>query len=355
MATTKRDNIYLNVVIQPNALNGVNNTLAKYDETLTNPVLSCPQDYSMSVIRFSLPIDQIPLLKFPSDVENINPNVSYCEIGVRVAGVNYMYPLIYIPRNTLSQPVSSALSSPYFTNDQSISQYYDIFSINHMITMINTALSAAFTIAGLLGDVPYYMWDSASELITLYIPTSMMTSGNQVVVNKYMKDYLAAFEYYQDGNTINAPLFYHMNNPKNLAMGGYHAHIQEYVAIALWMDIRKIIIVSRTLPICTEILPDQITTQTTQLPQFSGISSTLPVVSDFVLSYDQFNQISSVIVYNPSAQYRFVDLVGNTPINKIDLQFFYMDRFGNKLPIYISPSNEISVKIAFIRKDFNGI
>lgn len=355
MNTTKRDNIYLNVVIQPNAANGVNNTIAKYDETLTNPILSCPQDYSMSVIRFSLPIDQIPLFSFPMDVDNINPNVSYCEIGIRIGIVNYMYPLVYIPRNSLSQPVSTEFNPPYFTNEQSISPYFDMFSINHMITMINTALAAAYTISGLVGSPPYYLWDPASELITLFIPNSMMVSGNQVVINKYMKDYLSAFEYYQDNNTINAPLFYHVNNPKNLVVGGFHPHIQEYVAIALWMDLRKVILVSRTLPICSEILPDQITTQTTQLPIFSGISSTLPVVSDFVLSYDQFNQISSVIVYNPSSQYRYVDLVGTTPINKIDLQFLWMDRFGNKRPIYISPTNEISVKIAFIRKDFNGM
>ena len=355
MATTKRDNIYLNVVIQPNAANGVNNTIAKYDETLTNPVLMCPQDYSMSVIRFSLPIDQIPLFSFPMDVNNINPNVSYCEIGLRVAGVNYMYPLVYIPRNTLPIPTSTASSAPYFTNEQSISPYFNMFSINHMISMINTAVAAAYTISGLVGNPPYYMWDASSELITLYIPNSMMVAGHQVVVNKYMKDYLAAFEYFQDNNTINAPLFYNINNPKNLDVAGYHLHVQEYVAIALWMDLRKIIIVSRTLPICSEVLPDQITTQSAQLPQFSGISSTLPVVSDFVLSYDQFNQISSVIVYNPISQYRWVDLVGNTPINKIDLQFFYMDRFGNKLPIYISPTNEISIKIAFVRKDFNGM
>lgn len=349
----KRENIYLNVVIQPDASNGVYNTLAKYDETLTNSVIQRPQDYTMSIIRFSLPIDCVPLFKYPVDVTNINPNVSYCEIGIRAGGVNYMYPLVYIPRNSLPPPVVG-VPPEYLTNEQSISQYYDMFSINHMITMINTAVAAAVTISGIAGNSPYYRWDPASELITLYIPNTMMAAGQQVVVNKYMKDYLAAFEYYEDRTTINAPLFYHINNGKNLDISGYHLHVQEYVAIALWMDIRKIIIVSRTLPIASEILPDQITTQTSQLPVFSGVSSTLPVVSDFVLSYDQFNQISSVIVYNPSAQYRYVDLIGTNPINKIDLQFFYMDRFGNKLPIYISPTNEISVKIAFILKEAKG-
>lgn len=347
---SSRDNVYLNVVIQPLASNGANNTVAKYNETLTIPVLSNPADYYMSVVRFSLPIDQIPLFKFPVEVAQANPNISYLNIGVRAGGVNYTQPIVYVPMNTLAAPVPSG-GPQFFTNEQSVSEYYNIFSIGHMINMINTALGLAFVASGIAGTAPFYRWDPVSELISLFVSTGMVAAGQSVFVNKYLKDYLSSFHYLLDNSTFaDDYLYYTQYDANNPIVGGFHEFKQEYVSIALWMDIRKILIVSRTMPVATEVLPDQITTQTSQLPVFSGLSSSLPIVSDFVLSYDQFNQISSVIVYNPSSVYRLVDMIGNTPINKIDLEFMYQDKYGNRFPIYLSPSNEASVKILFVKK-----
>lgn len=341
-----RDNIYVNVVISPLEANGTNNTLAKYQETLTNPLLMNPSEYYLSVIRFQLPIDQICLFKMPIDVTQADPDRTYLQIGVVVGGIPYTQNVIYVPMNNIPAPAPSA-GPIFFTNQQSVSDYYSVFSIQHMLNMINTALGLAHVASGVGGSPAYYEWDSATELISCYVPTTYIGVAN-IFINKYLKDYLSSFQYSLNTATNIYTMQYNANLP---VVTGFRKHVEEYTSIAQWFDMRKIMLVSRQIPVAPETLPDQRTEGITQLYSSVGLSSSMPIITDFCLSYDNFNQISSVVVYNPSSEYRLCDLIGETPLRNIDIQFLYLDRFGNQFPIYISPSQEATIKLAFFRKD----
>jgi hypothetical protein len=217
--------------------------------------------------------------------------------------------------------------------------------------MINNALGAAYTTSGIGGTAPYYFYNPETELISLFVDSNDVIAGNTVFVNKYLKNYLNSFNYYFDNTTRNVNYLYFMNYvPNPPVVGGMQEFKQEYVSMSLWLDIKTIQIVSNSLPIVNESVPDQFTTQTSQYPIFTGVNSSTPIISDFAITYDNANMISSDIVYNPTAQYRLVSLVGNTPLSTISLEFRYTDRYGNVFPINFDPSNCISVKIAFLKK-----
>ncbi len=63
------ENIYYNVIFNHNHFNGETPTIAQYSFTNTIPVLDKPNDYYCSVIRFVIPLSEVPLYIFP-----IEPN-----------------------------------------------------------------------------------------------------------------------------------------------------------------------------------------------------------------------------------------------------------------------------------------
>lgn len=348
-----RDNVYLNLVISPSndsTTISADQTLCKYDETLSIPVIQNPSEYYCSIIRFSLPIDSIPIMKFPLNVLQNNPLISNLVVGIKYLGGYFAQNVVYVPANNYNPP-TPGLVSPFFTSEQSANSYYDIFSIQALLDMVNTALALANAFAVTLATPPHYVYDSNTELISLIVPAAWKATGAVLTVNRYLKNYLASFSYFFNADSgLLGYVYDTILSPVVLNVGGFFTYVEEYVSIALWLDIRKIIIQTTSIPIMPESVPNQNTTSTLQQPGYSGVNSHQTIITDFALSFDLFNQISSVLVYNPSTQYRLVDMTGNTPLNKIDLQFFYVDKFGFKFPIYINPTQQASVKIAFLKK-----
>lgn len=344
-----KDNTYLNIVINPLSSLGARDTPAVYDENLTIPVLSNPSEYYCSVIRFSLPLDTIPILKFPVDVSQNNPNVSYLVFGIRNAlGTMFSEQVIFTPTSNLTAPTPAG-SAPFFTNQQAVSDYYNIFSIRAMVNMFNAALSAAVTASGLGVASPYYTYDPNTELFSLTVPQAFQATAASIYMNKYAKNFLSSFEFFFDSTTfVDDYLYYHVLTYLPPLVGTNYIFYEDYISVALWFDLRKIVITSTTLPVNPESVPSQ---NPNDGGRTNGLVSYNPIITDYIIAFDLTNQIQTVAVYNPTSQYRLVDMSSNSPLNKINLAFYYYDKFGNQFPVYVSPSQQISIKLGFFRKE----
>lgn len=348
---THKDNIYLNVVISPILEFGADDSPAVYNETLTIPVLQNPSEYYCSIIRFSLPLETIPLLKFPLDVKQNNPLVSYLVIGVETAAlVQFPENVIYDPPNNRTPPTPLP-TSPFFTNQQSIDGFYNIFSIRTFLTMINRALAAASLAAVGAGVTsPYYSYDSTKELFSLNVHSSFLATNAKIFLNRYLINYLNSFPWYLDITTGDQDfLFFHILDPIPLPpiINNFSIYVQDYVSISSWFDLRKITVTSTTLPITPESVPVQ---NPTLGGKSNGLTSYSPILTDYLVAFDTTRSVQSTAVYNPSAQYRLVDMSSSAPLQRINLAFYYHDKFGNQYPIALSPSQEITVKIGFFRR-----
>ena len=60
-----------------------------------------------------------------------------------------------------------------------------------------------------------------------------------------------------------------------------------------------------------------------------------------------------MVVYNPSAEYRLVDMNSYRNLNRVYIIVYWKDKFGNIHSFELNPGNAASVKIMFRRKDFN--
>lgn len=351
------DNVYLNITI-PNPIDNSNpypqNKVAIYDETLSQAVLTNSSNYYASIIRFSLPIDSVPLFVMPinSSPGQTNPNLTNLMIGIDTGVSPAFIPhdkyIIYKPANDLPAPVLSG-GATQFSFSQTTDQYYFCYSIQLFINMINTALAAAFVAAGSPGGglSPYYIFDSKTQLISVIVTAAFLGSKAKIYMNAALKVYLDSFTF-TTVNNINTGSYRFVHDFTALPFGGTSPYqfVEEYVSLDLWLDARKIIVTTNSIPIVLESSP----TYTPSSFNPNGLAAYSPIISDYILSFNNIADVSSVITYVPSAQYRLTDLSSNQEINRIQLQFWWLSESGIQYPIYITPGQAITLKLYFGKK-----
>jgi len=345
------DNLYLNIII-PNNVSSTNpypqSIRAVYDESLVQPILMDPSQYYASIVRFSMPLDTIPFFSFPLDRNQNNPNVSQLLIGVKRAGVEYTRFVNYIPQNDYPPPVTTTGT---FSYDQSLLPYYFVYSIQPLITMINIALASAFGAAGIAGAAPYYVYNPLTQLVSLIVTQAFLTANATIFMNNYTKNYLDSFPFYTNVNYQDGAYKYTHNLdtiPYGSPVGGPYEFIEEYNSLDLWFDIRKIIITSSSFPVIPESTPSYNPDQSNGT---NGSVTYAPIITDYVVSYNNINDVTSVLVYEPSPQYRLVNMSSTSPINRLNFSFSWLSKNGSLYPVLLSPNNSITIKLGFFKKD----
>lgn len=346
--SNENDNVYLNISI-PNLSNTNSpyppNVVAAYDEVLASPVIDNPNQYYITVIRFSIPIDLIPLFSFPVDISQNNPNQSLMVIGIENAAlVQFPEFIMYTPENNIVAPVPGGVA-PFFTSNQVTSDYYFIYSVNNFINMINTALAAAVVASGIGVAAPFYTYDSQTEFISLTVTAAFLATGARIFANSYLKNYLGAFDFTTLNYVNTGPyLYYHLLNATTLV------YYQNYNSMNLWFDSQKIVIQSNSIPIVAEFSPSFQNPQIFGPNNLNSSSNLQPILTDFALAFNNISDFSSVVTYIPEPQYRLTNMRSSTPLNRIQLSFSWLSKNGTLYPLYVSPNKTVTLKLGFIKK-----
>jgi hypothetical protein len=354
------DNIYVNVVISSSSLNTTALEIAaEYQVTQTIPILNKCDDYYLSVIRFDVPLNDLPLFIMPIIPNQTipNPNLTPFVIGITTGGIDYPQPVIYVSET------GSGFFPPPIQNKptQVITPYYYVFEYQNFITAINTALALSFVASGLSGNNPYFYLNTSTEQISLVVDvaTFAVTATTAIpkpvqlatiFMNIQLQSYLSAFQVLFVGPSLIGKDYqfdltrFGLDNtipPFNgVVLMTQKQFSQEYSTLSLWSSLKKILLISNSIPINSEYTP----TNT------SGISSTLPVISDFTPQIEMAGQNRSIAYYNPTTQYRLVDLKSSERLNTIDIKIYWQDLNQNVYPLLILNNQQASIKLGFFKK-----
>jgi hypothetical protein len=338
------DNIYLNVVFENNTNQEIP---AVYSVTKTIPLLDKPSEYYLAIIRMDVPLNGVPLLVMPIIPNQVNSNLTPFVFGIN----GFNTPVIYVPDNNNPVPVQNQPT-------QVITPYYYVFSYQNVLDAFNTALAASYVAAGAPGaaGAPFFIFNPVTQLISLIVATAFIAAPATVTCNIFAINYLEGFRFTLDVNTNTFTFVLENTGNNGFALPGqtlpvvspptHLAMSQEYITMEYWLNLRKIVLTSNTIPINPEYIPayDSNGGQ-------SGVSLSKQVLTDFVPSIESSADARSVAVYNPSAQYRLIDMIGDLPLINIDLQIYWSDKFGNYYPLMIEVLQQASVKIGFLRRD----
>lgn len=345
----ENDNIYMNIVMTNTDPYANYPIPAQYSETKAQPILKDPSKYYLSVVRFDIPLSEIPIFIFPVVANQSNPNLSPLIIGITNSNVDYPTSLIYTSNNNLPAPQQSSLV-------QVITPYYYVYSYNLMITIINTALSTSFIAAGSPGggSAPFFQYNSSNQLISLIVSAAFINSGATIFFNEQLCNYLEAFQtIFLGASSIGK------NHVMVLSTSGtngypsitfpttptYFQFTQEYNVIYYWNSLKKIIVSSNSLPTTKEYVPAYDLGSVTQ----SGVAAAFPIITDYTPPFETANS-RSIAYYVPTSQYRLVDLTSSTTLYDIDLRIYWQDKYGNNYPLMITAGGSASIKLAFLNK-----
>ena len=131
--------------------------------------------------------------------------------------------------------------------------------------------------------------------------------------------------------------------------------IQEISSIAMWNPIASIVFCTGMLPIFPTNTSLPLTygdTNNENLSSNGNNSNLTNIISDFEIPVTDSNQYRPIIVYNPSSEYRLIDMHSALNLNKTDISVFWKTQFGEYIPLRLQPGCAAHIKLMFRHKTF---
>lgn len=353
-----------------------------FNETRNTPFVYDPESYYLSIVRFTLDTPSLPIF-----VPEIVPNQSNRDLTIYTVSLswtdpvggatfNQQQPIIWSPQLKFTTPPAPPSANTNGLQNNSTG-YYEALNYQYVIALVNQTYATCFANlnaqvvgAGLVlptTHAPVLSWDTTNNIAIM----NADVAGYNTTVANHISIYMnpALFQLFSSfpviietyasavaGKNVQIqPLAFGGANivafpPSAPPISQYDAYqiVQEYSTIALWTPITSVVFTSNTLP----IVPNNISAP---LLFFNGTifngggnnSNISQVITDFV-SNDGIYKPN--IVYTPTAQYRLVNLVGNTPIYNLDVNVFWKDRTGVLQPFRLTSGSSATIKILFTRK-----
>jgi hypothetical protein len=381
-ANNTPEKLYYDIQLTNLETSGTVPPVLNFIETRNVPFLYDADKYYMSIIRFSLDTPNLPV--FIPTIQLNQPDINLTIYSVSLQWINpsdltQIYTVQtfvqFIPQSKIAQiPPPPSVNGIQYNGGN----YYNVYNYQYFIYLINEAfitcynqLKALVVADGLVLPSDYYpvlSWDTqnntailncdilgystiATNYIKIFFNTSLaqLFSSFPVILNSIsLVDGLNAqiiTNSFSNTNVIQYP----PTNPEYEAIQVF----QEYSTIALWTPITSIVFTSNTLPIISNQVSTPIVFNGSGIYAGNGGNNSLvnQIITDFISNDGTYKP---QLVYEPSAQYRYIELLGNRPLNTFDLQVYYKDRLGSLNPFYLSSGCTATVKILFTKKHTLG-
>ena len=379
------DRQYYNVSIQfdPNSSSG--ETIASFQEDRDIPILNKPNDWYIAITRFTINGESIPIFIMdrivnpgdPTDADFTPYEISFSFfnlVGPNLVRSTFKVNIIYTARNSFPTP-----TPPTSTSSKSINRYYYVFSYQHMIDMVNTALVTAHALLIAAEPtapaiVPFFRFDKTTSLFSLVTEFGFadqitgILDGRTQTVNKTqvcMNDKLYNKSFQGIPATFNGrglsgaedyciDVVNEFGNTNAYALPGGTIPIppadpdfliteQEGITLDQWNDIRDIVFTTRSVPIYKEMVKSSLSKD--------GLPTFLSTVTDFQPNLATALSGSSILSFFQDGPYRLINLLSPYPMRIFDFQIFWIDKVGNQIPLFITFNQEINVRFIFVRKD----
>jgi len=285
-----------------------------------------------------------------------------------------LFPNYSVPKY---KPMSQidVLNNPYFYSS----------SIQWFLTLLNRTLKKLFVVVQNEPYVTYFpkavcpefKWNAQTNKIDLLVSAeftniSPSTSNNRlfITMNPPLYNLLNTFSYeilneaygytpYTfDDITTGMPYvlttLYNYDLPILLTNTGAQVYqfSQEASSVPSWTPVSSIVFVSYTIPVnSTESgTPQFLGKNPTSNNSINNLSNT---ITDFEISQDVGTEIANcVLQYQPTAEYRLLDLNSNNALSQLHIKVYWKDKWGQMHEYYLSYGSTASLKLLFRKKNF---
>jgi hypothetical protein len=318
---------HISVYFNANIKNNTNNSItADYNETRTASIIRKPDEYCMAITRFSIPCQSIPIFIFQDNFYSVT-------IYDKNTATAYREFVPYIDLNP---------NDPEQT----------VFFYQHMLDMINTALETANTAQGGGFAAPRFIFED--QLFKLILPTAEYRDDNatglELWVNSEVSNLFSIYGAFTGFNQVDGMDFRFIVNPVLDNQYPLDANFtilsNEYPLFSTWYDIADIVITSNLIPMVKENI-----SFVNSLLENQSNAIKLSILTDFVPYFQIGSDNKDRYLYNAD-QLRYIDLLSNSSLNKIDFKVYWLSKRGVLNNINILPGEELNIKFLFRKKDY---
>ena len=370
------DHVYLDCIVSNSDSSSNNPSMPlTFTEIRNSEIISCASDWYLSINRFYLESPNLPVLLMPILTGQSNINKSSLSITMTYASSTKSYEfqqyLTFVPVN-----VSDTLPSPPLVTVDYSSTYYDIYSYQNFINMINTAFQSCYaglsSVAGAGGNglptayAPYFEFDPNAEKAILNADilgyNNALAYPISIYFNTPLLQLFSSFDASYYGTNVTNGKNYKLNvyalpNSGNVygitqpSVINYLQMYQEYPTLAsVGNPISSIVFNSNLIPIAPSMqsLPIIYNAPASTSSQ-SANSTVVNMLTDIIVPSDLFTGYKPNIIYNANP-YRLISLISNQPLRNYDISVWYKLHSGNLRQFSLATGCCASIKIAFIKK-----
>jgi hypothetical protein len=160
-----------------------------------------------------------------------------------------------------------------------------------------------------------------------------------------------------------------ITNGKNVRLQIYSTGFNEYLGpityIQMYQEISGISLMNSCggIVLSTNLLPIR-SSLTGREQLFGGTfeqtsnnnSNTLAMITDFTIGSESIdNSYRPFILYQPSPNYKWLDLLSNNSINNININVYFRDNFNRLAPVYLPSGSTAQITLLFRSKNYPSI
>lgn len=309
------------------------------------------------------------------EVGTVNDNINLSDFGLclefSTSTNNYPSSIIYIPDKNLPNNPQLLPKTPKKNNgvQDKTTFYYYTFSFEVFAEMLNNALISSMTALnaaeGTNFDPPYYIYNNDTNKFELVVPFALLNLVN-IYVNTPLNNYIVGFR--TEFQIENSPEFkdykyiiknYQYNNsyvqpgqilPVPPADPLFLIFKQEYDGRFKFDEISSLVITSNYIRTRNEYFPKVGNPNSYSQVGRAGNNfntGTSNIISSFDL-LDSEGGISwrEVQYYSPKI-YKWIDLISDDPLTKIDAQILFETKKGDLLPVFVDSGSFSNIRLLF--------
>ena len=382
------NHIYYNIVIPHSHVNNPTNapTPAVFTETRSTPIVNDPEDFLLSVVRWQIPCQFIPIFINQGYFLPGQPLSTSASVTLSYGGNNIQQFIYHVPedrtitqpqdpRTLIRDPATGQLVPIGFTTQGYL--YYAVYSYQAYVNQINTALAAAFVLLPLPVvappyQAPYMIYDSFTNLFSIIVDQRLPAIGFQLYFSEVTyRLFVPSFNVIIQGYStpLGKDILFNLENDNNnnyipspvVAGVNFWQMRQERPTIDNWYSAKSLVMTVSNVPIRSEFTPNSTGDDVANIDGFvrtgsSASNSFLPILTDFIPTLqNKAGDFLTNVTYTPTAEYRLIDLIGSDPLQTVSIQIYWSDNYLRLFPLLIWPHQICNIKLLFRNKNYyNG-
>lgn len=346
------ERIYLNVSIKGDKGRGIP---VVYSETRSSPILDYADNYSLGVVRFSVPWGEMPLFIFRVEeglLQN-DPDKGEYIFSLNYGGLVYSENVQFVSDGTDPTPRSPQANGGV----QDITNYYYMYNLQRLAFLFNRTLESIFTTfkAANLGapqtEAPFFIVKDNKLSLVCELSYNDLVNPLFIEFNGRLSKFFEYIPYKRIGLSIaqesrfiiyEHPLYNNGYSAYGVAPSNPPTHLiqeQEFSQVPVWSEVKKITFNTTLIPARLENLSST---------NDNGRNVVSPILTDFDVS--GWNGNREPIKFSVSSPYRYIDLLSHQPLRSIDISLFWQDSEGAVRPL-LAFAQPVDIKLVFVAKN----